>query len=99
MSITFTPTGYKVSEETFTNRIMQIPEVQDFRLEQICRNAYRIMILPKKHSDIRSLKGSVLDALVDVYGMRANYDIDIITEDDSFMPECPESSRIRFRSQ
>ncbi|MBQ7215472.1 MAG: hypothetical protein IJP54_03275 [Synergistaceae bacterium] len=99
MSITFTPTGCKVSEDTFTSRIMQIPEVQDFRLQQIFRNAYRIILLPQKGADIRGLKGSVLDALVDVYGMRANYDIDIITEDDSLMPECSESSRITFLTQ
>ncbi len=99
MSITFTPTGYNVSEQTITHRIMQIPEVQDFRLQQTSTHSYRIMLLPKKGSDTRALKGSVLDALVDVYGMRANYDIDIITEDDSLMPECSESSRIIFLAQ
>ncbi|MBQ9434214.1 MAG: hypothetical protein IJU26_08370 [Synergistaceae bacterium] len=99
MSITFTPTGKEVTEGTLTQRVMHVPEVQDFRLEQTGRNSYRIMILPKKYSDIRALKGSVLDALVDVYGMRAKYDIDIIAEDDSLMPKCPKSSRIRFRAQ
>ncbi len=99
MSITFTPTGKKVTEQTLTHRVMQVPEVQDFRLEQTDTNSYRIMLLPKKHSDIRALKGSALDALVDVYGMKANYDIDIITEDDSLMPECSESSRISFRTK
>lgn len=36
---------------------------------------------------------------IDVYGMRAHYDIDIITEYDSLMPECTESSRITFLVQ
>ena len=86
MSFTRTPTGHKVSEETLTARVMKIREVEDFRLEQTGINSYRILVLPKKDADIRGIKGSILDALVDVYGMRADYDIDI-DEDDVILPE------------
>ncbi len=87
MSITRTPTGHEVSEEILTARVMNIHEVKDFRLEQTGRNSYRIMILHENDSDRRGIKGSVLDALVDVYGMRAEYDIDIVEEDEKFLPE------------
>ncbi|MBR0257554.1 MAG: hypothetical protein IJQ58_07440 [Synergistaceae bacterium] len=87
MSVTRTPTGHEVSEETLAARVMNIREVKDFRLEQNGRNSYRIMILPVKGSDIRGIKGSVLDAVVDVYGMRAEYEIDIVEEDEEFLPE------------
>lgn len=87
MSVTRTPTGHEVSEATLTERVMNIREVKDFRLEQTGRNTYRIMILPENDSDRRGIKGSVLDALVDVYGMRAEYDIDIVEEDEEFLPE------------
>ena len=87
MSVTRTPTGHEVSEATLTERVMNIREVKDFRLEQTGRNTYRIMILPENDSDRRGIKGSVLDALVDVYGMRAEYDIDIVEEDEKFLPE------------
>ena len=39
------------------------------------------------------LKGSVLDALVDIYGMNAEYDIDIILEDEELLPTTPERAR------
>lgn len=87
MSVTRTPTGHEVSEATLTARVMNIREVKDFRLEQTGRNTYRIMILPENNSDRRGIKGSVLDALVDVYGMRAEYEIDIVEEDEEFLPE------------
>ena len=87
MSITRTPTGHEVSEETLTERVMKIREVEDFRLVQTGINAYRIRVLPKNDADVRGLKGSVLDALVDVYGMRAEYDIDITFDDSELSPE------------
>lgn len=87
MSVTRTPTGHEVSEATLTERVMNIREVKDFRLEQTGRNIYRIMILPENDSERRGIKGSVLDALVDVYGMKAEYDIDIVEEDEKFLPE------------
>lgn len=93
--ITFTPTGHEVSEQELTQRVMSVREVQDFRLEQLAANSYRIQLLPQKEADIRGLKGSVLDALVDIYGMRAEYDIDIITEDEALMPEATERATIR----
>ncbi len=86
MSITRTPTGHEVTEETLTVRVMAVREVGDFRLIQTGRNSYRIIVLPKNGADIRGLKGSVLDALVDVYGMRADYDIDITHDDPELSP-------------
>ena len=65
---------------------MKIREVKDFRLTQTGINAYRIRVLPENDADIRGLKGSVLDALVDVYGMRADYDIDITSDDSELSP-------------
>ena len=78
MSETRTPNGHLITEKFLTERVMKISEVKDFRLEQLNKNSYRILILPHENSDRRGIKGSVLDALVDVYGMKANYDIKII---------------------
>ena len=94
MSVTKTPTGHEVTESALTERVMKIREVEDFRLIQTGTNAYRIRILPKNGADIRGLKGSVLDALVDVYGMRADYDIDI-TYDDSELSPATERAEMR----
>lgn len=87
MSSTFTPTGHEVSEETLTNRVMNIREVEDFRLEQTGTSSYRIRVLPKNDADLRGIRGSVLDALVDVYGMKADYDIDITSDDPEMLPK------------
>lgn len=87
MSITRTPTGHEVAESELTSRVMKIREVRDFRLIQTGINAYRILVLPEDGADIRGLKGSVLDALVDVYGMRAEYDIDITSDDPELTPD------------
>ena len=87
MSATKTPTGHEVLESALTERVMKIREVKDFRLIQTGINAYRIRVLPKNDADIRGLKGSILDALVDVYGMRAEYDIDITRDDSELSPE------------
>ncbi len=86
MSVTKTLTGHEVLESTLTERVMKIREVKDFRLIQTGINAYRIRVLPENDTDIRGLKGSVLDALVDVYGMRADYDIDITYDDSELSP-------------
>lgn len=86
MSVTRTPTGHEVTEASLTERVMKIREVKDFRLIQTGANAYRIRVLPENDSDIRGLKGSVLDALVDMYGMRADYDIDITFDDSELSP-------------
>ena len=45
-----------------------------------------VLILPEPDSDRRGLKGSVLDALVDVYGMKARYEIDINELDEELLP-------------
>ncbi len=87
MSITRTPTGHEVDESVLTERMKLVREVEDFRLEQLSTNSYRVLILPKKKADLRSIKGSVLDALVDVYGMKANYNIDIDTYDEELTPK------------
>lgn len=87
MSITRTPAGVEVSEEFLTKRVMKIREVKDFRLEQLGRNSYRIRVLPQNDSDIRGIKGSVLDALVDVYGMKCEFEIDITSDDPAILPE------------
>ena len=87
MGMTKTPTGHEVTESALTERVMKIREVKDFRLIQTGINAYRIRVLPENDADIRGLKGSVLDALVDMYGMRADYDIDITYDDSELSPE------------
>ena len=95
MSITMTPTGHEVNESILTARMNLVNEVKDFRLEQLNMNSYRVIILPKKNADLRGIKGSVLDALVDVYGMRANYEIDINTYDDELTPKVNEKCFMR----
>lgn len=95
MSITRTPTGHEVNESILTARMNLVREVDDFRLEQLSMNLYRVIILPKKNADLRGIKGSVLDALVDVYGMRANYEIDINTYDDELTPKVNEKCTVR----
>ena len=87
MGATKTPTGHEVLESALTERVMKIREVKDFRLIQTGINAYRIRVLPENDADIRGLKGSVLDALVDMYGIRADYDIDITYDDSELSPE------------
>lgn len=87
MSITKTPSGVEVSEEALTARVMKIKEVKDFRLEQTGKNVYRITVLPEDHADIRGIKGSVLDALVDVYGMKCRFEIDITDDDPVILPK------------
>ena len=93
--ITKTPTGHEVTEEVLQSRFALIREVKDFRLEQLSQDSYRVMILPKPDSDIRGLKGSVLDALVDVYGMNAKYDIDINELDSELLPYSDEKAALR----
>lgn len=95
MSITKTPTGHEVDELILTARMNLVREVEDFRFEQLNTNSYRVIILPKKNADLRGIKGSVLDALVDVYGMRANYEIDINTYDNELTPKVNEKCFMR----
>ncbi|MBQ7733146.1 MAG: hypothetical protein IJT58_03905 [Synergistaceae bacterium] len=90
--ITRTPTGHEVSEEVLSARFALVREVKDFRLEQLSKDSYRALILPDPDSDRRGIKGSVLDALVDVYGMNARYDIDIIEEDEELLPRTCEKA-------
>ena len=95
MSITMTPTGHEVNESILIARMNLVSEVKDFRLEQLNTNSYRVIILPSKNADLRGIKGSVLDALVDVYGMKANYEIDINTYDDELTPKVNEKCFMR----
>ena len=58
-------------------RMRRVKEVKNFRLEQLDRDYFMIQVLPEPDSDLRGIKGSVLDALVDVFGIKAHYDINI----------------------
>lgn len=93
--LTRTPTGHEVSEEVLSARFALVREVKDFRLEQLSQDSYRVLILPEPDSDRRGIKGSVLDALVDVYGMNAHYDIDIIEEDEELLSPTSEKAIVR----
>ena len=94
--ITLTPTGHEVSEETLRQRFALVREVKDFRLEQLGRDSYRVIILPEHDADRRGLKGSVLDALVDVYGIKAQYEIDINEHDSDLLPETQDKAITRY---
>ena len=92
-NVTFTPTGKPVMPQTVDERFASIDLLRDYRLEQVGHGAYRVQALPKPDRDIRGLRGAVLDALVDVYGMQGEFDIDIILEDSELMPEVPDRLR------
>ena len=85
-NVTFTPTGKPVMPETVYERFANVGLLRDYRLEQIGPGSYRIQVLPEPDRDIRGLRGAVLDAMVDVYGMQVKFDIDIILEDTELMP-------------
>ena len=59
-------------------RMRRVKEVKNFRLEQLDRDYFMIQVLPEPDSDLRGIKGSVLDALVDVFGIKNFYDITIM---------------------
>ena len=86
-NVTFTPTGKPVMPETVDERFASVALLRDYRLEQIGPGSYRLQVLPEPDRDIRGLRGAVLDALVDVYGMQGKFNIDIILEDSELMPE------------
>ena len=90
--ITFTIGGKPVRECDFSQRLSTIANVKDYRLEQLDQDSYRIMILPKSNVDTRGIKGSVLDACVDTYGIKGRFDIDIITEDNEFLPKLDDNT-------
>ena len=95
-NVTFTPTGKPVTPETVDERFASVALLRDYRLEQLRQGAYRVQALPEPDRDIRGLRGAVLDALVDVYGMQGKFDIDIILEDSELMPEVTDKiERIR----
>ncbi|MCR5347396.1 MAG: hypothetical protein K6E38_06420 [Fretibacterium sp.] len=95
-NVTFTPAGTPVAPETADGRIVRAGLLRDYRLEQVGQGAYRIQVLPEPDRDIRGLRGAVLDALVDIYGMQGNFDIDIILEDSELLPRVPDRlKRIR----
>ena len=87
LNVTFTPTGKPVMPETVDERFANVGILRDYRLEQVGHGAYRLQALPEPKKDIRGLRGAVLDALVDVYGMQGKFEIDIIIEDSKLMPE------------
>ena len=95
-NVTFTPTGKPVIPETVNKRFVSVDLLRDYRLEQIGRDSYRVQALPEPGRDIQCLRGAVLDALVDIYGMQGNFDIDVILEDSELMPKVPDRlDRIR----
>ena len=91
--ITRTLTGHEVSEEVLSARFALVREVKDYRLEQLSKDSYRVIILPEPDSERRGLKGSVLDALVDVYGIKARYEIDINELDEELLPVMKEKDK------
>ena len=96
LNVTFTPTGKPVVPGTVDERFASVGLLRDYRLEQVGHGVYRVQALPEPNKDIRGLRGAVLDALVDVYGMQGKFDIDIILEDSELMPQVPDRlKRIR----
>ena len=73
-------------QSVIAERFKTVAFVRDYRLFKLDKKSYRILILPEPDGDRRSIKGSVLDALVDLFGIKCRYDIDIIEEDDALMP-------------
>ncbi|MBQ7578521.1 MAG: hypothetical protein IJT21_09695 [Synergistaceae bacterium] len=65
-------------ENILRERMSRVKEVKNFRLEQLDKDYFVIQVLPEPDSEVRGIKGSVLDALVDVYGIKAYYEINII---------------------
>lgn len=99
-NVTFTPTGKPVTPETVDERFARVGLLRDYRLEQVGSGAYRVLVLPEPGRDIRGLRGAVLDALVDVYGMQGKFDIDVILEDSDLMPEVTDRlRRITYRKE
>ena len=95
-NVTFTPTGKPVMPATVDERVAGVGLLRDYRLEQLGPGSYRLQALPEPGGDIRGLRGAVLDALVDLYGMRGEFAIDLILEDGELMPEVPDRlNRIR----
>ena len=95
-NITFTSTGHPVMPEAVDDRLTRIDFLRDYRLEQTANDSYRIQALPEPDRDFWCLRSALLDALVDVYGMQGNFDIDVILEDDELMPKVPDRlKRIR----
>lgn len=84
--ITYTLNNKTVSEEVLNTRLLQVAFVKDYRLEQLSADSYRIMVLPDTNHDLRCLKGAILDALVDIYGIKGRFEIDIVTEDEILLP-------------
>ena len=78
---------FENEQEVIARRFKTVAFVKDHRLFKLDKNSYRILVLPEPDGDRRSIKGSVLDALVDLFGIKRRYDIDIIEEDDALMPQ------------
>ncbi len=82
--ITYTVKNKAVSEAKINKRLSSVAHLKDYRLEQLGSASYRIMVLPEQRS--QCLRGAVLDALVDIYGVKGKFEIDIITEDAELLP-------------
>ena len=98
--ITFIIGGNPIKEKDFSQRLSSIAHVKDYRdyrIEQLSKNSYRIMILPETNADTRGIKGAVLDACVDIYGIKGRFDIDIISDDNELLPQ-PSDNSERMRN-
>ena len=93
-NVTFTPTGKPVKPEMIDERLACVDLIRDYRLEQLNRGTYRLQVLPDSERDMRGLRGAALDALVDVYGIHGDFEIDIILEDNVLMPKMTGLDRI-----
>ena len=99
-NVTFTSTGKPVMPETVDERFARVGLLCDYRLEQVGSSSYRVQVLPEQGKDLRGLRGAVLDALVDIYGMQGDFDIDIILEDGELMPKVPDRlKRINYKNR
>ena len=52
-------------------------------------------VLNSCSASLLALKGAVLDAWVDVYGIKGRFDIDIITEDEELLPPVDSAQRVK----
>ena len=94
---TFTLGGVVVSPYALDARVARVPHVWDYRLEQTGQKEYRIRALRDPKEDDRGLKGGILDALVDIYGGKGRFDIEIVSDAARLM-EWPEEQGSRTRA-
>ena len=94
---TFTLGGRVVTPYALDKRIARVAHVQSYRLEQTGPREYRICVLRVPEGDGLSIKGGILDALVDVYGGKGCFDIEIVS-DAARLAKWPEEDGSNARS-